>query len=184
MSSYHFFILTAGVSNLIKETIMNVLNKKLRLLFSFSLALSIGFPLGVLGIIFGAVKGIVALLVVGIVFTVAGFYAMPLLWVRYGERRGDRTLLFMIEKEFIYTVEGLSVQTGYKADDIRTRINRMIHDHILVGYLFVDDTLVLNTNEQQREAAAPTRKCPNCGAEMVYDGEKYNCDYCLSSFAK
>ncbi len=162
---------------------MTVINRKLRLLFFFALGLSVCFPLGVLGIIFGAINNIVILLVLGIVFTVAGFYAMPLLWVRYGERRGDRTLLFMIEKENIYTVSGLAAQTGYAEDNIRDRIKRMIHDHILAGFLFVDDALILNTNEKQEESAPPVKKCPNCGAQMKHDGTQYKCEYCLTDHA-
>ncbi len=163
---------------------MEVINKKLRLLFSFALALSIGFPLGVLGIIFGAVFGIVFLLVLGILLTVSGFYAMPLLWVRYAERRGDRTLLIIIEKDYIYTVQGLQTQTGYTEENIRQRLARMIHDRILVGYIFEGDELILNNNERQKNAAPPAKKCPACGAQMIHDGEIYRCEYCLSTYTE
>ncbi len=157
---------------------MNKINQTLRLLFAFSLLLSIGFPLGVLGIIFGATGGNTFLLVGGILLTAAGFYVMPILWVRYAERRGDRTLCFMIEKEHIYTVEGLVAQTGYTEENVRTRIMRMIHGHILVGYLFRDDVLEQNENEEQSTKRRRTKKCPQCGALMVFDGLHFYCEYC------
>ncbi len=156
------------------ELAMTELNKKIRLLFFFALGISIAFPLGLLGIIFGAVFGMIPLMVIGIVITVSGFYAMPILWVRYGERRGDRTLLFIIENERIYTVSELALQTGYKEDDVRNRIRRMIHGRSLVGYLFINDTLELNI-----PAPPPTKKCTGCGAVMKHDGVKYRCEYCL-----
>ncbi len=159
---------------------MEILNKQIRTLFYFSLFLSVALPLGILGIIFGAINGNIALLVIGIVFTVAGFYVMPILWVKYGERRGDRTLLRMIETEYIYTVAGLARQSGYDANNVRERIRRMIHSHVLVGYLFIDDTLVLNSNEKQQKAPVQAIKCQSCGAEMIHDGTAYVCSYCDS----
>ncbi len=157
---------------------MKKINKVLRLLFFFSLALSIGFPLGVLGIVFGATGGNTLLLVLGIVFTVVGFYVMPILWVRYAERRGDRTLCLMIEREHIYTVSGLAMQTGYTEENVRARIMRMIHGHILVGYLFREDVLERNQNEEQSADRRRTKKCPQCGALMVFDGLHFYCEYC------
>ncbi len=157
---------------------MQKLNRQIRRLFFISLALSVGFPLGVLGIVFGAVKWLIPLLVIGIVLTVGGFYAMPLLWVKYADRRHDRTLLFMIENEYIYTVSGLAAQAGYREGDVRDRIMRMIRTQILVGYLFQNDTLELNTNRRQAGMRGTTMECPNCCATMVHDGELYRCAYC------
>ncbi len=85
---------------------MQKLNKSIRLYFWFLLVLSVGFPAGILGIIFGATKDLIALLVAGIVFTVLGFYLMPILWLKYAERRQDRGLYCMIVQDGILTVAG------------------------------------------------------------------------------
>ncbi len=146
--------------------------------FGFALGLSIGFPIGVLGIIFGAVNGWIAMMICGIVLVATGFYGMPLLWIKFGERRQDRTLLFMIEYEHIYTVSGLSAQTGFSEADVRQRIMRLIHAQALIGYLFRDDTLELNMNEKQTVRNRKTKKCRHCGAVMFFDGLRYRCDYC------
>ncbi len=163
---------------------MTILNKKIKTLFAFSLGLSIGLPLGILGIVFGAINKWWILLALGILLVVAGFYGMPILWVKYAERRGDRMLLRMIETEYIYTVSGLARQSGYEEKDVRERLRRMIHQHILVGYLYIEDTLILNTNEKQEKAPPPAKKCQNCGAEMIFDDEGYRCDYCGSRAAE
>ncbi len=161
---------------------MKKINKKIRLLFWFSLGLSIGFPLGVLGIVFGATKGIVALLVGGILLTVAGFYVMPILWVRYGERRQDRTVLRMILDDNLYTVADLAKQTGYTEQVVRDKLKRMILKGELVGYLLVEDVLELNTNVKQTAKTRRTQKCENCGALTSFDGVKFVCEYCGSVF--
>ncbi len=157
---------------------MQKINRRIRILFSFALGLSIGFPVGVLCIIFGAIYGMVALLVVGIALAVAGFYAMPLLWVRYGERRRDRTLLLMIKKERIYTVSGLAAQTGYPENLVREKLKKALLSRELEGYLLVDDALELNVNAEQVAKPRLTRKCDNCGAAAPFDGVKFVCEYC------
>ncbi len=163
---------------------MQKINNLITTYFFISLGLSISLPLGILGVVFGAVKGITALLVVGIVLTVLGFYVMPIMWIKYGEKRGDRALLRMIENDYLYSVSALSLQSGYSENDVRARIKRMIMLGVLEGFLFVNDELILNENEKQEEAAKPSKKCENCGAEILFDGEKYVCEYCKSVFTK
>ena len=80
---------------------MNKLNKSIKTLFFISLGLSIGFPLGIICIVFGATKGLIPLLVLGIILTVAGFYVMPLLWMKYADKRQYRSLMNIIENEHI-----------------------------------------------------------------------------------
>ncbi len=163
---------------------MQKINNLITTYFFISLGLSIALPLGILGVVFGAVKGMTALLVVGIVLTVLGFYVMPIMWIKYGEKRGDRSLLRMIEKDYLYTVSALALQSGYSENDVRARIKKMIMLGVLEGFLFINDELVLNENEKQEESVRPSVKCENCGAEIVYDGEKYQCEYCRSIFTK
>ncbi len=162
---------------------MDFLNKKIKTMFFIALALSVGFPLGVLGIIFGAVNGIIALLVAGIVFTAAGFYLMPILWVKYGELRGDRTLLFMIEHDRLRTVAALARQSGYAEKNVRERIMRLIRKRCLVGYIFDNDTLVANkdfseSSKDNEEKAYGDLICPRCSALVKHNGKDYTCEYC------
>ncbi len=157
---------------------MNKINQKIKTLFGFALALSIGFPVGVLGIIFGAINGNIALLVTGIVLAVAGFYVMPILWVMYGEKRRYRTVLNMIENEHLYTVQELCNQLNHKPDDIRKIINYLIITNCLTGYLFNSDTLTLNENKKQTDKPKQTTKCSNCGAPAKLNGDMFVCEYC------
>ena len=157
---------------------MNKLNKSIKTLFFISLGLSIGFPLGIICIVFGATKGLIPLLVLGIILTVAGFYVMPLLWMKYADKRQYRSLMNIIENEHIYTVRDLSNQTGYTENRIRDMIKYLINSAILRGYLFRNDTLEVNANIKQTAKNATKIKCDNCSAFMVFDGVKYVCEYC------
>ncbi len=157
---------------------MEKLNRQIRRLFLLCLTLSAGLPAGIVGTVLGAVYGMIPVLVLGILFTVLGFYLMPILWVQYADRRKDRTLLFMIEQEYLYTVEGLALQTGYAQEEVRQRIQKLILRHVLAGYLFLEDRLVPNTNEKQTEHSMPTKICPSCGGTMRFAGSYFRCEYC------
>ncbi len=157
---------------------MKRINKNIRTLFWFALGLSVGLPAGILGIVFGAIHKIIPLLVLGILLVVGGFYVMPILWVKYGEKRQDRTLLNMIEHENIYTVSGLAAQTGYAEKTVREKLKKMLLTRELVGYLLVDDVLELNVNAKQTARTRRTQRCEFCGAMADFDGVKFVCEYC------
>ncbi len=158
---------------------MDNINKRLRNLFLFALLLSIGLPIGILCIIFGASNSIIPLLVIGIILAVAGFYIMPILWVAYASARNDLNILRMIENSYIYTVKDIATQTGYTETHVRERIMKMIAKHELNGYIFKDDTLYINTNQKQTETNShKTVVCDRCGAVMTYNGLVYHCEYC------
>ncbi len=157
---------------------MDKITKSINGTFWWALGLSIGFPIGVICIVFGAIKGIVAMLVIGILLAVAGFYVMPILWVKYGEKRSYRTILRLILEEHIYTVQGLCNQTNKNPNHIRYVINYLIMREYLTGFLFHEDVLELNRNKKQEAKNARTTKCGNCGGLMQFDGVNYVCDYC------
>ncbi len=160
---------------------MDKMNRCVRGYFAWALGLSIGFPVGVLCIIFGAIKGVTIMLVAGIILALAGFYVMPLLWIKYGERRKFRTILRFILEEHIYTVQGLSAQAGCTEKRMRYIINYLVLANYLTGFLIDGDTLVLNSNKKQSSRTAETKKCTNCGGKMIFDGLKFVCDYCGST---
>lgn len=67
---------------------MDAIEKALKRLLVLSIAFSVMFAAGIPLIPVGASKGLWALMIVGIVFTAAGFYGTPMLWTAYGARRG------------------------------------------------------------------------------------------------
>lgn len=143
-----------------------------------AILLTIFLPAGILGIIFGASKGITMLLVAGIIATVLGFYGAPIAWVNFGSFKSNGVILNLIENENIYTVEDLASQTMRKSDEVRNSINQLILKNYLKGYLFKNDILEINTNQKQTGDVREKAKCPNCGGPMEFDGINYVCSYC------
>lgn len=159
---------------------MEKLNKKINIFLIIAIILSIGFPLGILGIIFGATKSLSEIiLVMGILFTVAGFYVMPILWINYGELKRKRRILLLINNENIYTASSLARQLSIDEESVKNSIAYLIEKGYLTGFLFVDrERLMLNTNKKQTGETRPKIKCPNCGALMDYDEVVSVCEYC------
>lgn len=155
---------------------MKKLNSVIKKLFYFALGLSIGFPLGVVLIIIGATNHQLLLLILGIMLSVLGFYAMPILWIQYGEKQMYKSLLSIIENEYIYSVEDLALQTGKPQNKVRNIIKHLINNQYLSGYIFKNDVLQVNNNAKQKHNA--NKKCPNCGAKLRYCDGEYVCDYC------
>ena len=64
------------------------IKKDCKKLLIISILFSIGFVVGIPAIIFGAIYGgaMIALMVVGIIMVVCGFYGAPILWIAYGEK--------------------------------------------------------------------------------------------------
>ncbi len=178
MRSHPFYLLAIGERICYTYYTIEKINKKIRSLFWWALGLSIGFPLGIVALVFGAIELNIPLLVGGILLVIAGFYAMPILWVRYGDRRQDRNLLDLVLHEHIYTVGDLARLSGISEKNVREKLKKMLISRELSGYLLVDDVLELNTNTAQTAKTVRTQKCANCGAEMCFDGAKFVCEYC------
>ena len=94
---------------------MEKIKKKIHTYFGVGLALVIGLPAGIIMTVFGAVKGITALLVIGIVLIVAGFYVGPIMLVQVGEKKKLGRVISAIENQNLYTAEEIASGTGIKA---------------------------------------------------------------------
>ncbi|MFR3346866.1 MAG: hypothetical protein ACLTSK_02445 [Christensenellales bacterium] len=62
---------------------MERLKKRQAKVLTAAVVMSVLFVVGIPAIILGATNEIWALMILGIIFTVAGFYGMPLVWVSY-----------------------------------------------------------------------------------------------------
>lgn len=152
---------------------MKSLNKSIGILMLFAILLTIGFPCGIVGIVMGATKGMTWLLVIGIVFVVLGFYGAPIAWIKYGERKSLKSVLYSVCDEKIFAVNDLATQLNTNKKDIVGKINTLIEKRYLTGYIFKNQE-VLEPNYKKN--AQGQNKCPNCGAIMKGDGEE--CPYC------
>lgn len=157
---------------------MDYYNKKLISNLIISIMLTIFFPIGVLGIIFGATKHITILLVFGIILTILGFYVSPVMWGVYGNTKSLKIVLNLIVNEYMYSVSDIATHLNKSEEEIRTKISTLIEKGYLKGYIYKDGFLELNTNKKQTGEHTKTIKCTNCGGTMHLDGINYVCDYC------
>lgn len=155
--------------------IMKKLNGKISLYFILSLLFTIFLPAGICLIIMGASKSTL-ILVAGIIMVVLGFYGAPILWIKYGEMKSNKRVLQAIEIDKIFTVKEIAEQLNQPEADVRGKINNLIVNRFLIGYLFKNENqLVLN----EKKALNRTKNsCPCCGGKMVIEDNMEKCEYC------
>lgn len=154
---------------------MKKLNGKISLYFILSLLFTIFLPAGIVLIIMGASKSTL-ILVAGIIMVVLGFYGAPILWIKYGEMKSNKRVLQAIEIDKIFTVKEIAEQLNQPEADVRGKINNLIVNRFLIGYLFKNENqLVLN----EKKALNRTKNsCPCCGGKMVIEDNMEKCEYC------
>lgn len=145
--------------------------------FWLAAILSVMLVGGVPMIVLGAVKHVTAVMVIGIVFVVLGFYGAPIAWVRYGMASTRYALVQTVETEGIHTVQELSMHLGKKPQEIVGHIRVLIEKRCLVGYGFDGETLMDGKKKMQPQRIA-VGKCPSCGAMMEYQDGQVVCPYC------
>ena len=152
---------------------MKNLKKTIILNFVWAVILTIFLPSGILCVIFGAIKHLIPLIIVGILAIILGFYVMPILWIKFAENKQLNMILSAIEDDNIYQVTMLSEQFNRNKTEIIKAINTLIQKRYLTGYLFIEkDHLELNNNKKQIISS----KCPNCGS--TFSSKNDICEYC------
>ncbi len=147
------------------------LKKRRALLWAllFVVMLVSGIPM----IVFGAIKGITFLLVLGIIFVVLGFYGTPIVFVRYANLRGLQDTLLAIIDDQIYLVKDLCMHCGKKEKNIKNDIATLLRNRCLLG-CSIDE----NHNIVLKNKAKFIGKCPNCNATLIQNKEVIACPYC------
>ena len=140
--------------------------------FILALIFTVGLIAGVPFIVVGAInmgdnKGYIAMLVLGIVGTVLGFYGTPLLWVRVSTVNQELTVVRAVTQEHLYTVADLAQRLSVNGKTASATLNNCIRKGYLVGYIREGDSLVLNENRalallplRRHRAAAKGRDLP------------------------
>ena len=151
--------------------------------FWSALGLSVGFPCGIVMIVFGASGKIWPLLILGILLAVAGFYCMPILWIRFADCGFTVRLVHAVTNQNLYTVSDLSAYLGKNEKQISTAVTSALSKGYLEGFLFTDGVLRLNRNARQTIGTFVFR-CSSCGAqvEAAENATDARCEYCGTRF--
>lgn len=157
---------------------MKRLKKRQRKVLAAALIMSVLFVAGIPAIVLGAINKIWAVMILGIICVVAGFYGMPLVWVSYGSGFSLLRVVELVERDNVYTVEEIARQVNSSEKEVLRKIRKALDKRYIEGFLLVDDSrLKLNENIRQQRARAAA-KCPNCGAAVEIAEVDANCPYC------
>lgn len=160
-----------------------MLDKKRNGLLTAAILLTAGFPAGILMIIFGATKSITFLLVAGIILTVAGFYVMPMLWVKYGDTKIYSVLRSAVVSDELYSVKDIASRLGVKEERALQVIKTSLANRYIEGFKLNDDQTALVElvkKEKPKENKTVQFKCSSCGASCTVPETDRRCPYCGS----
>lgn len=143
-----------------------------------TLMLIAGIPMIPIGFVFD----ILPVGIIGIAFTVIGFYGCPVAWVAFGGYGPMLRIVYAVENESLYQIDEIAQYLQKNPKEVAATINKAIEKLYLEGYFFDGKTLTLNENKKLKRKNIYT-KCPHCGAPLAPQGEKdefVKCPYCGS----
>lgn len=135
--------------------------------------MSVLYAAAIVGLILSIGK-IQWLMVVCIVYLGAGFYAIPIVWINYGDKITLSKVVMAVYSDKLYDVKSIAMQVSDTEQNVVNNIKKCIDKRYIVGYLFDGKTLTVN---ERREQVAQ-RKCPNCGAPLEKKNGVLTCEYC------
>lgn len=164
---------------------MELAIKKKRTMLFVAILLSVALPVGIVMTVLGAKNKIWAVMAIGIVFIVAGFYGAPICWTRIGEYSKMVVLLRGIQQQNLYTVQELASYTASNEKVTIARIQTAINAGYLQNYLFVENQRLELIKSRKQELHKVSFKCNNCGAQVYADqnASEARCEYCGRIFS-
>ena len=121
-------------------------------------------------------------LIAGIVFTGGCFYAMPILWVAFGNAKELKRIVYSVEAQRLYTVERLAAHLNLTPEVTRAKLDTCFAKGYLCGFIREGDTLYPFSAEA--ENALHSVECPACSARFTFEGESGKCPYCHTVYIR
>ena len=156
--------------------IRGVADRYFRIALTWSILLVLGIPM----IVFGAVnlsKGWywVLLMVLGIIFTATGVFAVPIMWVQFASKKHLSRVAIVVSGTESVTIDILSDTMGQSQEKTREDVRKLLKKGWLPGYAFVDqEDRVRRTSALDIHHAV----CEYCGASFEFKGTDSKCPYC------
>lgn len=163
---------------------MKKINGSIRRLLLAAFVSTVLFVVGIPALIIGATHtdawgaGGTALMVAGIAAVAVDFYAAPLLWIAYGNRRTLARVVLGVEKQGLNTVARLASHLRIKEDDARGYLDACFEKGYLDDYVRDGDTIRKFVPEQDPDEVEHDVECPSCAAKFTYRGASGKCPYC------
>ena len=158
-------------------TIREATDKNFKRAMTWSILMVLGIPMIVFGAIFMVSRSPVwaVMFAIGILFVVAGFYGVPISWIRYADKRRLLRLAITVSGTSDTTIDILSDTIGRTQEETRADIRTLLRNGWLPGYTFVDQedrvkkTAILDIHHAV---------CEYCGASFEFKGTDSKCPYC------
>ncbi len=141
-------------------------------------ALAVGLVAGIPMIVFGATKGITALLVIGIALVVIGFYGAPIALAQCSSIAAHGAVLAAIEDEGLGTVTMIGEHLGRNPKQVRASVDYLISHGQLKGYIVDAEGNIKRNDARAARDYVDVGKCPNCNAPLVLEDGELRCPYC------
>lgn len=161
---------------------MKKINKNTKTILIWSVIISLMLVVGIPMIILGAIKSIWFVLVIGIIFTVIGFYGTPIIWVYFANTKVLQRVVEIINNEHLLKVSEIAQHLQLSEQQIKMHITNAIKKNFLQGYIFDGLELKENKEEKNKFEKLLKNKCPNCGANLIKIDNGNKCEYCGSEF--
>lgn len=145
-----------------------------------ALIISVMFVVGI--VMIPVFAGRLELLILGIVFTVVGFYGTPLIWIKFGNDIQVARVVDAVLEEKLLSNREISQYLQKDEKLVKSMITTAIKKKYLTGFLY--DGVTLSLNEKKRQIGKKNNKCENCCGLMEELDDAFYCPYCGSKIKK
>lgn len=170
--------------NILMKNEKSKLQKNLTKQLALSIVLTIMLPLGIAMTIIGATRKeeggaiFTAIMAIGIVFVVLGFYGSPMAWVRYAPQKRYARIIDAIKREGFRDTTEIANHLSMQPNDVIDAVRVCIDKQYLCDYT-IEDTKILPLNNRPDDIGTYTVQCPYCGGiTETSNNLQVKCSYC------
>lgn len=163
-----------------KTKLQKHLTRQLVVSVVFTLLLPIGVVLTVLGATGKDDGGALytAMMSIGIIFMVFGFYGSPIAWVRYAPQKKYARIIDAIKREGFRDANEIANHLSMQPIEVVGAIRTCIDKQYLTDYT-IEDTTILPINNRPDDLGMYTIQCPYCGGiTKTSNNLQVRCEYC------
>lgn len=163
-----------------KTKLQKHLTRQLVVSVVFTLLLPIGVVLTVLGATGKDDGGALytAMMSIGIIFMVFGFYGSPIAWVRYAPQKKYARIIDAIKREGFRDANEIANHLSMQPIEVVGAIRTCIDKQYLTDYT-IEDTTILPINNRPDDLGMYTIQCPYCGGiTKTSNNLQVTCEYC------
>lgn len=170
--------------NKIMKNEKSKLQKNLTKQLVLSITLTVMLPLGIAMTIVGATRKeeggalFTAIMAIGIVFVVLGFYGSPMAWVRYAPQKRYARIIDAIKREGFRDATEIANHLSMQPNEVIDAVRVCIDKQYLCDYT-IEDTKILPLNNRPDDIGVYTVQCPYCGGiTRTSNNLQVKCEYC------